>query len=182
MKRKKKIVLVSHCILNVNAKVNEIAYCEAGVTDFVTALMNAGFGIIQLPCLEMDMCGANRWGQVEAQLNHPHFEARCRELLTPILYQVKNYAQNGYQVAAVIGLNGSPTCGVDFTCTGDWSGEIGEGFHITEKAKTCRKKDAPGVMMRILSELLSDYHLDLPFYSLNEENPADSIKNIIPVL
>lgn len=57
MKREKKIVLIAHCILNVNAKVEGIATSKAGVTELITELMKQGYGIIQLPCVEQDMCG-----------------------------------------------------------------------------------------------------------------------------
>ena len=56
MKRGRKIVAVAHCILNVNAKVYGIAQCPAGATDLINLLMDNGYGIIQLPCIEQAMC------------------------------------------------------------------------------------------------------------------------------
>lgn len=61
MKRERKLVLLSHCILNVNAKVEGIATSKSGITELVTSLMNRGYGIIQAflvwsrICVELDV-------------------------------------------------------------------------------------------------------------------------------
>ena len=133
MKRAKKMVLLAHCILNVNAKVMEIATVSAGCTKLVSSLLEQGYGIIQLPCMEQHCCGSNRWGQVSEQLNFPSFRRQCRELLTPVVDQVEDFCHNDYQVAAVVGLDGSPACGVNRTCTGPWGGELGHVYGLDEK-------------------------------------------------
>ena len=63
--------MLAHCILNTNAKVEGLAGVSGGCTELVGLLLEKGYGIIQLPCVEQDMCGILRWGQVEEQLNHP---------------------------------------------------------------------------------------------------------------
>ncbi|MEG0805858.1 MAG: hypothetical protein RR364_06280 [Lachnospiraceae bacterium] len=179
MKRSKKMVLVAHCLLNVNSKVAGIATSETGEIGLIEALMRQGYGIIQLPCVEQDMCGIRRWGQVEEQLNHPHFRQRCVDLLTPILMQVEDFIANGYDVAAVIGLNGSPSCGITRTCSGDWSGEIGDGHSTQPKLDTLHSKDTPGVMMQVLMELLQEKEIKLQFLWADEGCPEkDHIKII----
>ena len=72
MKREKKIVLVAHCLLNVNAKVYGIA-SEKGGSNIIGQLIHRGYGIIQLPCIEMAMYGSQRWGIVYEQSNFPAF-------------------------------------------------------------------------------------------------------------
>ena len=171
MKRKRKLVLLSHCILNVNAKVEGIATSKSGITELVTSLMNRGYGIIQLPCEEQDMCGIRRWGQVEEQLNHPRFRKRCEELLEPVVMQVRDFVEHGYTVSAVIGLDGSPSCGVNETCSGEWYGEIGDGHNTMERASTLTSKKEPGVMMAVLKEMFEKVGLDIPFYAADETNP-----------
>ena len=52
MKRAGKVVLLAHCILNVNAKVDGLATVPAGCTALVTRLLDEGYGIIQLPCMK----------------------------------------------------------------------------------------------------------------------------------
>jgi len=182
MKRDKKIVLVAHCILNVNAKVEGIAPSKAGVTELISGLMEQGYGIIQLPCVEQDMCGIRRWGQVEEQLNHPRFRERCRILLEPILCQVEDFVNNGYSICAVIGLDGSPSCGVNATCSGEWYGEIGEGYHVMEKASTLKMKPKSGVMMDVLKIMMDERKLEVPFLAMDEVNPEEDTKSLLATI
>ena len=170
MKRKKKIILVAHCLLNINAKVYGISTEPAAAKDFIGQLLKKEMGIIQLPCVEMDMCGVNRWGQVKSQLNHPHFHERCKELLLPIVYQVEDYYKNGYEICGVVGADGSPSCGVNYTCAGEWYGEIGEDYNTMEKAATVKMIKEKGVMMDILQEMLNEKGLDIPCMALDESD------------
>jgi predicted secreted protein len=50
MLRDKKIVLLSHCFLNVNAKVYGLANYQGALEDLIRFLLAEGFGLIQLPC------------------------------------------------------------------------------------------------------------------------------------
>jgi predicted secreted protein len=61
MKRDKNIVVVCHCILNCNSKVEGLSEYR-GAVDFTKKLVDSGIGIIQLPCPEMILYGIKRWG------------------------------------------------------------------------------------------------------------------------
>ena len=170
MERSRKMVVISHCLLNMNAKVEGLALDRGCAKKIIYHLIEQDYGMIQLPCVELDMCGINRWGQVKNQLNHPHFRSRCEELLRPVVFQIEDYLASGYQVAAVIGVDGSPTCGVNRTCVGAWSGEIGEQYHTMEKGATCRMVQEAGVMMDVLKEMLKNRNINIPFTAIDEEN------------
>lgn len=179
MKRGRKIVAVAHCILNVNAKVYGIAQCPSGATDLIKLLMDNGYGIIQLPCIEQAMCGIMRWGTVKNQLDFPAFRDRCHELLNPIVNQIKDFANNGYKICGIIGVDGSPTCGVDYTCIGDWYGEVDEKFHVIEKSKTAKIIPGKGVMICVLRELLARQSLDIPFFAIDEMSFASGYQDLL---
>ena len=182
MKRAKKIVLLAHCLLNVNAKVEGIATVAGGCQKLVTELLAAGYGIIQLPCVEQHCCGIRRWGQVKEQLAFPSFRQRCRELLQPIVEQVQDFAQHGYEIAGVIGLNGSPSCAVNTTCSGNWYGEIGDGYGLPEKIATLRPLQEPGVMMEELAVMLEQAGLKVKFLAVNEADPDSEAQHILSQL
>jgi len=179
LKRNKKIVLLAHCILNVNAKVYGIATEPAGCTQIITGLLDRGFGMIQLPCVEQSCFGINRWGQVKEQLNFPGFRTKCRSLLQPIVEQVSDFYANGYEIAAVIGLDGSPACGVNYTCTGNWGGEIGSGYDLPAKIASLAILREPGVMMEILQEMLKEAGITVQFLAVDETNPEASGKDLM---
>jgi predicted secreted protein len=125
-KRSKRIVLVAHCILNQNAKIDRCAHYPGAVTEVVNALVESGVGIVQMPCPELLLLGLDR--QVDRTLSatiesedtrvgrlmlEPNAGSLCRELARGLVDQIEEYRKNGFQVHGAIGINGSPTCGVE---------------------------------------------------------------------
>lgn len=175
MERGKKMVLLAHCLLNINAKVVGLAKTQAGSAALVAELMKRGYGIIQLPCPEQLICGGKRWGQVKEQLAHAHFRQSCRRLLEPLVQQVEDYAFHGYQIAGVIGIDGSPSCGVHFTCRGEWGGELTSPSYPPENLATLRYVSEPGVMMEELKEMFVAAHLTIPFFAVDEDAQQEDV-------
>lgn len=183
MKRKKKTVLLAHCFLNVNAKVEGIATETGGCTAIVSGLLQNGFGIIQLPCVEQSCFGIQRWGQVKEQLDFPGFRNKAKALLQPIVEQLVDFKQNGYEICAVIGLDGSPACGVNYTCSADdWGGEIGEGHRLPEHISAPKRLAEAGVMMEVLREMLAEAHLDVKFLAVDESDPETAAEALLKEL
>lgn len=169
MKRSKKMVLVAHCLLNTNAKVLGISTVE-GATPIIEQFIRKGYGIIQLPCIEMAMFGSQRWGIVYDQCDFPNFREKCRELLLPIVDQVQDYMNKGYEIAGIVGVDGSPTCAVNITVSGAWGGELSGDTTYLNSIQSLEKRRGMGVMMEELNFLLKDRDLKIPFYALDEED------------
>ncbi len=169
MKRKKKIILAAHCLLNINAKVFGLAEEEGG-SGIIGELISRGYGIIQLPCVEMAMYGVQRWGIVYEQNDFPGFRNRCRELLLPIVEQIANYYSQGYEITAVIGADGSPTCGINTIPKGQCGGEFNEYNKYQEKLNEIEMEHGKGVMMQELEKLLDIYKIHTKFYGIDETN------------
>lgn len=77
MKRNKRIVLLANSLINTNAKVYGIS-TVGGASPLVSKLVEEGYGIIQLSCMEMTMFGTQRWGIVYEQCDFPEFRKRRR--------------------------------------------------------------------------------------------------------
>ncbi|MEG0371368.1 MAG: hypothetical protein RR645_03640 [Clostridium sp.] len=178
MNRGKKIMLLSHCILNCNAKVEGLSSYKSSLIEVVNLLHKEGISIIQLPCPEMSIYGIKRWGHVKNQFDTPFFRSECRGMLTPIVNQVNDYINNGYNVLGVIGIDGSPSCGVNKTCKGSWGGE----FKCIENYKKCVETlemvNEEGVFIEELKKLFKESSLNIPFIALKEENMEDSVKQL----
>jgi predicted secreted protein len=110
-----KVIFLSHCCLNQNAKVRGIASYPGAITPLVELLLEEGVGIYQMPCPEMEYLGNMRWGQVRDQYNNPMFRRHCRQIAQTIVDQVENYLQCGYQVLGFVMMDGSPVCGLNRT-------------------------------------------------------------------
>ncbi len=162
----KKIIFVSHCILNTASKVvlynqREIDAEEALRLKFVSTALNNGIQIVQLPCPEFTLYGSRRWGHVSNQFDNPFFRHHSRKILEPFIEQLKEYLSNdSFQVLGIVGIDGSPSCGVDYTCEADWYGSF-EGRHgLQETLDSARLVNRKGIFMDVLSEMLKEEHLD----------------------
>lgn len=163
----KKIIFVSHCILNTASKVimynqEEIDAEETLRKQFMRQVIDNDIQVIQLPCPEFTLYGAKRWGHVSSQFDNVFFRSHCRKLLSPILDQLKEYLANGerFQVLGFVGVDGSPSCGVDYTCFGDWYGSFECRKNLNETLDSCRLGKGSGVLMLTLIEMLKEEHLD----------------------
>jgi len=178
--RKKEIVILSHCILNCNSKVEGLALYEGAQVELIKYIIEKGYGIIQLPCPEMSMYGVKRWGHVKEQFDTPYFRKKCREIFEPILEQIIDYMENGYVIKALIGIDGSPSCGVNKTCSSKlWGGEVGCEYGIEDKVKDLKSIEAKGVFIEEIQKLLLERKITIKFIAIDEVNPNASISNII---
>ena len=162
-----KIVFVSHCILNTASKVvlynqEEIDAEEALRKKFMHLAIDGNIQLIQLPCPEYTLYGADRWGHVSNQFDNVFFRRHCRSILTPIIDQLKEYLAHGdrFEVLGVVGIDGSPSCGVDYTCVGDWYGSFEGRQNLPETLSTCRLVRGSGVLMDVLKKMLEEEGLD----------------------
>ena len=112
MLRNKKIVVVSHCVLNQNAVVLPLARAE-GPMKCASVLLESRCGIYQLPCPEKRMCGMGRVGMNAAQYGAIRgFHALCADMVEDVIWDLKDYREHGYTIVGLIAIAGSPTCSV----------------------------------------------------------------------
>ncbi len=174
MLRSRKIILISHCLMNVNSKVEGLATYESALEELLVSLVKKGYGIYQLPCPELRLYGMKRWGQTVSQYNNIFYEKHCTDLACEVVREIREYKRCSYSVDKVIGLDGSPSCGVSKTFIGEWggldhSGEAGIG-------------PGEGVFFRCLREQCDKSGLTLRFIGLDESDPSTSVKDLINTL
>jgi len=114
-KRSQKVIFLSHCCLNQNAKVRGIAQYPGAIQPLVELLLEAGVGMFQMSCPEMTYLGNMRWGAVKDQYNNPMFRRHCLRLAEGVVDMAENYLQCGYQVLGFVMMDGSPVCGLNRT-------------------------------------------------------------------
>lgn len=106
----KKIIVVSHCVLNQNAVVHGLERAK-GAFPLVEEILKRGIGIIQLPCPEFLYLGSNRpsMNKVEYEKTEGYTE-HCRRILESVFLQLEEYQKNGYSYIGVLGIQESPSC------------------------------------------------------------------------
>lgn len=159
----KKIILVSHCILNTASKVvmynqEEMDSEEQLRKQFLKKAIDNDIHIIQLPCPEFTLYGANRWGHVSNQFDNVFYRKHCRNILLPVMEQLKEYLahEDRFEILGIVGIDGSPSCGVDYTCVADWYGSFESRPNLQETLNQCRLEKKPGVLMEVLMEMLRE--------------------------
>lgn len=168
MNRSKKIIILAHCILNQNSVVLPYAREMKVFNAFISKCLNDNIGIIQLPCPELKIYGIKRWGHVKDQFEHPGFKDFCKEELGKIVDQLKHYQDNGYKLLGVYGIKGSPSCGVNLTCRGNWCGEASNYENIEDISSRVKMVEESGIYMEIFREILINKNLELKFYDIED--------------
>ncbi len=114
-KRSEKIIFLTHCVLNQNAKVRGIAKYPGAITPLIQFFLEEGIGMYQMPCPEMMYLGNMRWGSVKDQYNTPMFRKHCMRIAEDVADQTENYIQCRNEVLGYIMMDGSPVCGLNRT-------------------------------------------------------------------
>jgi predicted secreted protein len=127
--RARRVVLVSHCLLNQNTRYAGGATRRGAVSELVDELVDAGYGIHQLPCPER-----LAWGGVlkrhslwlydsKGKVRYAFRDVLLRAFVgwTRLVYlrlarrvvrDVTDYQRSGVEVAGIVGIGASPSCGV----------------------------------------------------------------------
>lgn len=158
-RRSGKVAVIAHCLINQNAKVNGFAFFPSMIREIVELLHSKDYGILQLPCPETTFIGLRRWWHVREQYDTPGYREHCRRILEPIVNQIEEYMKNGFKVV-IIGLDGSPSCGV--RCSGT-SKEWGGAPKVPEDQLTNYPvTDKPGVFIEEFLNMLRERNLSVP--------------------
>jgi len=114
-------------------------------------LRRRGSVIRQLPCPELAFAGTNRFWAVREQYDTPAYRAHCRRLAGPVARQIAADLEAGRRVV-VIGIDGSPSMGVELTASDpSWGG----------RPRNVRDEEYPvsagrGLFVQALLELLGE--------------------------
>jgi predicted secreted protein len=131
-RRNREVVFLSHCILNQSTRYPGGAGRSCCVHEIVEACIERGIGMIQLPCPEelvwggvtkrwmIRAFGADRaWWYPLHPLLLPIAAAitrfRYRRLARKIARQIADYRHSNFALVGLIGIDGSPSCGVATT-------------------------------------------------------------------
>ncbi|HEX3072533.1 MAG TPA: hypothetical protein VHP30_02865, partial [Ignavibacteriales bacterium] len=110
-KRSKKIIFLSHCILNQNAKPDKWALYPGAITGVIELLMKEGIGIVQMSCPELLYLGLDRQEPKGSRITKEEENNRLRYALSDSdgrevcefiseanAYQMEEYIKNGFEV------------------------------------------------------------------------------------
>lgn len=169
-KRSKKVLLVAHCVLNQNAKLDECAFYPGAIREVSEVLINSDVGILQMPCPELLCLGLDRQVKRGTSPTVEEEDTRIANLLAEeksqhilhkivdeLVYQIQEYDKDGFTIKGIVGMNGSPSCGVELTWADD------------------EEKRGPGAFIRMLKEKLQQKGLDIPIRGIKAYEPEEAV-------
>ena len=133
-----RVIFVSHCLLNENVRYLGGACKPGAVDELVDKWRAEGYGICQMPCPEQRAWGGVLKPRIAVAFGARHrpswvlrgpmlsastwyTKLRYRLLARRVANEIRDYVRSGYSVAGVVGVDGSPSCGVRTTLdVHDW--------------------------------------------------------------
>ncbi len=171
-KRSGRIAIVAHCILNQNSRVLGLAERSSMITEIVEFFWRKKIGILQMPCPELTYAGVLRKPQTKDQYDTIMFRSHCRKIADEIVDQIQDYAKCGISTEIVIGVDGSPSCGVS---------ETSKGKPCKNLSKNGKVKDS-GILIEELRFALKERESSIPFYGIRYEWLSEDLANIEKLL
>lgn len=168
MNRSKKIAIISHCIINQNSVVKG-EYKDINIFfPFIKKLFEENIGILQLPCPETEYYGLRRWGHVKEQFDNCGYRKYLEKIVNSFVDIIKEYINNGYEIVGIYGIAGSPSCGVNLTCSANWEGEISSYKDKEDIVSRVKMINESGIFMEIFKSVLDKNKINIPFYDVDD--------------
>jgi predicted secreted protein len=130
--RSGRVVFVSHCLLNENVRYPGGATCPGAVPEVLERYLHDGIGLSQMPCPEQRAWGgvrkrhllhlygrrSLRWRPVRRTIlavGNAWTRRVYRRLARRVADDIADYVESGFDVVEIVGVGGSPSCGVSTT-------------------------------------------------------------------
>jgi len=152
-KRSKSIIFVAHCILNQNAVSDGTASYPGFVNEILELIKLTDLGIVQMPCPELHCLGLDRGDhkggtrpvleentRIRKAMSNIDSIEKTKQLAQQVIYQIIEYIKHGFEVKGIVGINRSPSCGVESTSKNNKE-VAGEGVFISELRNELIKKN-----------------------------------------
>lgn len=163
--RSQKFIFVPFCLMAQSYQAQGIVKYEwkSSIKPFMELLLDNDINIIQMPCAEAEFNNSLiRKPQGISKYDTPEFNRHCELLADKVSTQIKNIVASGYQVIAILGIEQSPSCCVNYI--------------YTNKGMTKRR----GLFMEHLHENTKD--LNIPIIGINRKyinKSLTELKNLI---
>ena len=141
--RSKSIIFVAHCMLNQNSISDGTATFPGAIKEVMDFLYKSDVGISQMPCPELMCLGLDRGNiaggtcpvveentRIRRMINRRPAANIINRLIEDIVFQILEYRKYDFEIKGVVGINRSPSCGVETTSADNREVE-GEGVFIS---------------------------------------------------
>lgn len=163
--RSKYFVFVPFCLLAQAYQAEGLVKYEwrSSIKPFVELLINNDINIIQMPCTESTFnCSLLRKPMGLSKYDNEKFNNHCEKIAEDVSKQIKEILDSNYKVIAILGIEQSPSCCVNYIYTN----------HGNENRK--------GLYMEKLYNKLKKYNI--PFIGINRGHINKSLKQLEEII
>ncbi len=118
--RSKKFVFIPFCLIAQAYQAKGIVKYEwkSSIRPFIDLLLDNDINIIQMPCAEAEFKNnLIREPKGISKYDTEEFNKHCEELANKVSNQIRNINQSNYEVIAILGIEQSPSCCVNYIYT-----------------------------------------------------------------
>ncbi|PKN70365.1 MAG: hypothetical protein CVU54_05805 [Deltaproteobacteria bacterium HGW-Deltaproteobacteria-12] len=187
--RGRKVIFLSHCLLNENTRYLGGAFRKAGIDELIDELQKQGIGIVQMKCPEQKtwggvlkremLMGYGISGTPMNAFRKPYMlfflwksRRSFRKIAKDVVAEIKDYIDSGFDVVGIVGIKGSPSCGVSAALDLKKSAEFAAYLEIEKLNKEyfnqyCYKKclvNKSGIFFDELKQELYAHHIKVNFF------------------
>ncbi len=199
--RSKKILFVAHCILNENTRYLGGAFCSGIDSNIFKELSTIDCGIVQLSCPEQIAWGGvlknyiwlsidtkGKLVNIVIRLIYPFFiwytYLIYSQIVSKTIRIIQDYINSGLEIIGIVGIDGSPTCGVNANLSMWKSFQYISGLSINSLNrkdynnnlyKTCLEQ-GNGIFIKLLSNKLKRKRINIKMFSFNLEDEMNRKK------
>lgn len=163
--RSKHFVFVPFCLLSQAYQAQGIVKYEwkSSIKPIVELLLDNDINIVQMPCTESSFNNSLvRKPMGLSKYNNKEFNDHCEKLATQVADEIKNIIASDYKVIAILGIEQSPSCCVNYIYTN----------HGNENRK--------GLFIEKLYEKIKDYHI--PIIGINRKYINKSLNQLKSII
>lgn len=175
--RSKTIIFLAHCILNQNSISDGTAAYPGSIKEIMHLLRISDVGIVQMPCPELLCLGLDRGNssgssspileensRIRMMMSKRSATSKIGQLVQHLVFQILEYRKYGFDIRGIVGVNRSPTCGVETT------------------SKNNQEIEGQGVFIEALRDALNKNKINVKMVGIKAFEPkkaANVIKNLI---
>ena len=186
-KRSKKVIFVSHCLLNENTRYLGGATRKAAIDEIIDRLRDKEIGIVQMKCpeqkawggvLKKDMLRAYGAKNVSGFFKRIYLKSFIKKtiniyqaLAEEVADEIEDYKNSGFEVLGIICVKGSPSCGLSASLDLKKSSDFLTNMEIETLNKESLNSglydncltNKEGLFIGALKKELTKRQLDIPF-------------------
>jgi predicted secreted protein len=172
MSWKKRVVIVSHCLLNPFTRVHFTGRNFPLSQKLFSHLFAQGIGILQMPCPETEANGLSRLPMGRMQYDNSFFRRHCADIMFRQLQMIEEFRRKNYRIICFLGVQGSPCCGLQWgNHRLDRHGnETGNEQGVELSCDVLSR----GINAEVLEQELAKMGLTIPFLEVPIRAPRDS--------